>query len=236
MLPLVFLFAVALVEAVWLPARIWAKAVWALAVVVCAGLAVADLEWQERQRLDTTGGELAALHGLWSQWDHLSQTLPPAGEKPAASFATPDEALASLSSQVAQIGRQIAALKDQPKGRTIDDATAAKLADYLRQAGAYPAIVSCVPGDTEAYYYANQLVHILKAAGWDARGPEVTTVLAEAAAMGVTVFVRDPRSPDAAKILLDALARFNIPVQSGVVGDENIPDTATVELFVAKKP
>jgi hypothetical protein len=54
--------------------------------------------------------------------------------------------------------------------------------------------------------------------------------------MGVIVFVRDPRAPDAAKIVLDALTRFNIPYQSGVAGDENIPDTATVELFVAKKP
>ena len=43
-------------------------------------------------------------------------------------------------------------------------------------------------------------------------------------------------APSAAKILVDAFARFNIPYQSGIAADDNIPDTATVELFVAKKP
>ena len=52
----------------------------------------------------------------------------------------------------------------------------------------------------------------------------------------MSVFVRDPHSPGAAKILLDGFIRFNIPFQSGVAASEAILDNATVELFVAKKP
>jgi hypothetical protein len=95
--------------------------------------------------------------------------------------------------------------------------------------------VSCVPNDVEAYGYANQLANILRAAGWDAHGPELSVVRPDAAAMGISVFVRDPRSPGAAKILLDAFTRFNIPFQSGIAASNAILDTATVELFVAKK-
>jgi hypothetical protein len=97
-------------------------------------------------------------------------------------------------------------------------------------------VVSCVPDDIEAYNYATQIVNIMRAAGWDAHGPEITAVLANAAAMGVTVVVRDQHAPEAAKILLDALTRFNVPYQSGIAESEAILDTATVELFVAKKP
>jgi hypothetical protein len=235
-LPIALVFAVALIEAVVLPRRLWAKGVWVLVVVLCGGLAAAGIKSEEQRRLGASGNELAALKGLWDQWDRVSQTLPAAGDKPAASFDTEDNALAALSAQVSVVERQIAALKQQPAGRTIATDTAAKLADYLRQYAGYPIVVSCVPGDVEAYDYATQLVNILKAAGWDARGPEITSVLADASAMGVVVFVRDPRAPDAAKILLDAFTRFNIPSQSGIAEDDNIPDTATVELFVAKKP
>lgn len=235
-LPVAIVFAVALIEAVVLPRRIWAKGAWILVVAACGALAGGDLQWHERQKQNTAGDEIAALHGLWDQWDRLAQTLPAAGEHPAAAFDTTDDALASLSAQVSGIGRQITALKAQPRGRLINDETAAKLADYLRQYGSYPAVVSCVPDDVEAYDYATQMVNILRAAGWDARGPETTAILASAAAMGVTVFVRDQHAPEAAKILLDAFTRFNIPYQSGIAESAAIPDTATVELFVAKKP
>jgi hypothetical protein len=93
-----------------------------------------------------------------------------------------------------------------------------------------------VPNDVEAYGYATQLIGILKAGGWDALGPEITANVLEGAAMGVTVLIRDPTAPDAAKILLDALNQSNIPHQPGISANDAIPDTATVELFVAKKP
>jgi hypothetical protein len=238
-LPVAIVGAVALVEAIALPRRVWAKGVWVLAVLVSVGLATAELRVregrQEQTRQSASGEEIAALHGLWEQWDQVSQRLPPAGGKPASSFDTLGDALASLSAQVPAIERQIAAAREQSKGRSIDDETAAKLAEYLRQYGSYPVVVSCVPNDLEAYYYANQLVNVLRVAGWDARGPEVSADRSEATAIGVTVLVRDPRSPEAAKIVLDAFTRFNIPVRSGIAGSEAIPDPATIELFVAKK-
>ena len=239
-IPVAIVFAIALAEAVALPRRVWAKGIWVVAVLACAALAGADLRLQRRQLQAASqtamADEVAALRGLWGQWDAVSRTLPPASDTSAASFDTIQDALVSLSIQVAQIDRQIAALRLQFKGRTIDDETAAKLADYLRQFGSFPVLVSCVPDDVEAYGYANQLVNILRASGLDAHGPEISAVRPGAAAMGVSVFVRDPRTPGAAKILVDAFTRFNIPFQSGIASSEAILDAATVELFVAKKP
>ena len=238
--PIAIVFAIALAEAVVLPRRVWAKGIWVIAVLACGALAGADLRLQQRQiqaaGRAATSDEVAALRGLWGQWDAVSRTLPQAPETTATSFDTVQDALVSLSIQVAQVDHQIATLRAQAKGRSIDDETAAKLAEYLRQSGSFPAVVSVVPGDVEAYGYANQLVNILRAAGWDARGPEISAVHASAVAMGIGIFVRDPQSPGAAKILLDAFTRFNVPYQSGLAASGAILDTATVELFVAKKP
>jgi hypothetical protein len=243
-LPASLIFAVALVEALVLPLRYWAKGAWVLAVVLSGIGAAALLHWDRQAThgaaADRTASETAALHGLWAQWDTLSKSLPAAPEdSPAASFDTLDDALASLSAKVAAIEGQIAALKATPPpaaGRSIDTTTAVRLADYLRRNGSYRVVVSCVPGDLEAYDYANRLVGILKAGGWDAGGPEATVNVVDAAAMGVTILVRDPGAPDAAKILIDAFNQFNIAHQPGIAADYAIPDSATVELFVAKKP
>jgi hypothetical protein len=238
--PVALMFAVALFEAMVLPRRLWAKGAWVLAVVLCAIGAAALLRWEQHASHSAAGdqqaAEAAALHRLWSQWDAVSQTLPPSGDSPAAAFDTVDDALASLSAKVASVGEQIGALKTGTAGRSIDQATAAKLADYLRQHGSYRVVVSCAPGDVEAYSYANQLVSILHAAGWDANGPEATANVTEGPAMRVSVFVRDPTAPDAAKVLIDAFNQFNIPHQSGISAYDAIPDNATVELFIAKKP
>jgi hypothetical protein len=240
-LAVALVFVVALFEAVILARRYWAKAVWVFVVVLTGLGAAALLRWGEQVRHRQEDGQLAAetaaLHGLWAQWEALSKTLPPpSGEPPAAAFDNPDDALASLSAKVASVKGQIAALRSVEAGRSIDPDTAAKLADYLRQHGSYRVVVSCAPGDIEAYTYANQLVGILHAAGWDANGPESTANVKGGAGMSVTVFVRDPSVPDAAKILLDAFAQFNIPHQVGISADYAIPDTATVEVFVAPKP
>lgn len=242
--PLALIFAVALFEAMVLPGRYWARAAWGLIVVLCGAGAVGLLGYEQRAEHSALAEQAAdrlaeteALHGLWAQWDALSKTLPPpSGEPPAVAFDTPDDALASLSVKVASITDQVAVLKAGAVARTIDAATAVKLVDYLRQFGSYRVVVSCVPGDLESYTYANQLVDILKAAGWDANGPEATANVLDEPAMGISIFVRDPTAPDAAKILLDAFSRFDIPHRSGVAANNAIPDTATVELFVARKP
>jgi hypothetical protein len=244
-LPLGLILAFALVEAVVLPWRYWAKGVWVLGVVLAGLGAVALLHWQQETGMSAASDQLsagraaetAALQGMWSQLDALSKTLPaPSGESPAGSFDNVNDALASLSAEVVVVKEQIAALKAGETARSIDPATAAKLGDYLRQYGSYKVIVSCVPGDVEAYGYATQLVDILKSAGWDAGGPEQTANVVEGAAMGITVFDRDPSGPGPAKILIDAFKQFNIPHHIGVTAEYAAPDSATAELFVAKKP
>ncbi len=240
-LPVTLVLIVALLEAAILPVRYWAKGAWACAVILCGVGAVMLLRWEDQSKhhedVAHLAAETAALHDLWVQWDALSQTLPPLSDQPpAAIFDSPEDALASLTAKVASVKEQIAAMKTHETGRSIDPAVAVKFADYLRQHGSYRVVVSCVTGDAEAYAYANQLVDILHAAGWDANGPESTANVTGVASMGVSVFVRDPSSSDAAKILLDAFAQFDIPHQVGITADYAIPDTATVELFVAQKP
>ena len=243
-LPVALLFALALAEAVFLPRSLRAKTVAAVIVALCGLGAGALLRWEQRKSQDAAAGqaadqvaaESAALKGLWAQLDALSQKLPPPAKEPDRKFDTPEDALASLSAKVATIGDQAAALKDGAIGRSIDPATAMKLTDYLRQYGSYRVVVTCAPNDVEAFAYATQLVGILRAAGWDANGPEAIANAVEGPAMGIMVLMRDPSAPDAAKILLDAFNQWNIPHRPGIAADETIPDTATVELFVAKKP
>ena len=246
-LPLAIVLAIALVEAAVLPVRVWAKAAWLSAVVLCGVAAFVLVRWEQPTApakeaaappaADRTASETAALHGLWSQWDTLSKSLPPAsGDSQAASFDTFDDAVASLRAKVVSIEEQVASLKGGAAGRAINPATATKLADYLRQNGNYRVVVSCDPGDDEAYAYANQLVNLLKTAGWDANGPEATVNVVDQPTMGITVLVRDPTAPGAAKILLDAFTQFNIPHQPGIAANYAIPDNVTAELFVAKKP
>jgi hypothetical protein len=239
--PVAGLLAIALFQAVVLPRRVWAKGAWILVVALCGLSAAGLLRWQQQasdaEAADQLSVETAALQGLWSQWDALSRSLPgPMDENPAAAFDTVDDALASLSVKVSSVEAQIAALKAGMKGRSIDAETAVKLADHLRQYGSFRVVVSCAPGDLEAYTYANQLANILRAAGWDANGPEATANPNEGTAMGISLYVHNPAAPEAAKILVDAFSRFNIPYQSGVAENAAIPDPATVELYVAKKP
>jgi hypothetical protein len=239
--PLLIVVGLALIEAMVLPRRLAAKGAWMLVVVAVGIVAFKTAEWQRQGMAGAARSaieeQLTALRGLWAQWDAVGQSLPaPPSAKPAAAFDTVDDAVASLSAQVAGISGQIEALREQSKGRSVASETAVKLADYLRPFGAHRVVVSCPPDDVEAYTYANQLANILRAAGWDALGPELTATLAEAPSFVVSLYVRDPRAPEAARILLDAFARFNIPSRPGIAANEAIPDAATAELFVAKKP
>jgi hypothetical protein len=93
-----------------------------------------------------------------------------------------------------------------------------------------------VPDDVEAFTYANQIANVLRAAGWDAHGPETTAIFGDAPAMGIRLYVRSGVAPETAKILLDAFTRFDVPFKSGTTSNDMIPDNTTVELFVSHKP
>ena len=252
-LPLAILFVVALVEAVVLPWRYWAKGAWVAGVVLCGLAAAGLLRWEAQHATPSTptapivvpspaaadnhAAEAAALRALWVMLDKMSRELPPPpGEAPPATFATREDALAALTAKIVSLKEQVAGLKATTAVRSIAPATATRLADYLRQFGSYRVVVSCVPNDDEAYAYANQLVDVLKTAGWDANGPELTANLGNGPAMGVSILVRDPTAPDAARILLAAFDRFDIAHQPSISDDNAIPDSATVELHVAPKP
>ena len=54
--------------------------------------------------------------------------------------------------------------------------------------------------------------------------------------MGINLYVNADDHTDTVKVLLDAFAKFSIPYQSRVTPSQAIPDTETVELFIAAMP
>lgn len=140
-----------------------------------------------------------------------------------------------LAAQIQSLQDRIAKLQESVRGRTLSADTAAKLADYLRQAGANSVVISCAPGDIEAYHYATQIADVLKAANWDARGPETTTIFGAIRAMAINVY-DSGGGADATKILLNGFAKFGIPYQSRVPPSGALPDSQAVELFIGTKP
>src|SRR5882762_3848043 len=206
-----------------------AKLYWLIVVLVCGALVIAVAAWQQSR-------ELAQLRDLSAHLGALARLLP--GGPPATPEQTVDSlatSMYSLNSRISELQGQIEALREKTKTRAIDSDTVTKLADYLRPFGSHRVVVSCVPDDVEAFTYANQIANVLRAAGWDALGPETTTIFGTAPAMGITFYVRSGAAPEAAKILIDAFARFNIPYRSGITPADAIPDPATVELFVGPK-
>ena len=106
-MPLIPIAVLALIQAVLLPARLWAKGVWVLLLVVACSFAGNILMRRDRASEAEIGSqvdsEIAKLKGLWTQWDAVARGLPQAGAPPAASFDSVNDALASLSAQVASI-------------------------------------------------------------------------------------------------------------------------------------
>jgi hypothetical protein len=92
-----------------------------------------------------------------------------------------------------------------------------------------------VPGDAEAFDYANQFVNILREAGWDAHGPETTTIFGTQSYSGVALFAPGGGAAQGVNALISAFTKFNIPYRSGIPPREAIPDPATVSLFVSGK-
>src|SRR5271155_1546206 len=143
---------------------------------------------------------------------------------------------AAQTKQVQALEDQIDTLKQSMRRRTISADTGAKLVDYLRPFGARQVMVSCSPGDIEAYHYATEIVNVLKSANWQVGGPEPTTILGDIKSMAINVYDNSDGRSDTMKILLAGLAKFGIPYQSRVQPSEALPDNGTVELFIGTKP
>jgi hypothetical protein len=200
------------------------------AVLVCGLLVIAAAAWQQQQNRKGVG-DLAGLSARLAE-----TTGEPAPPTPDLILRRAADALAELDMRNRQLDERIAKLQQEGRGRAIGEETAAKLAEQLRRSGSRRVVVSCVPGDIEAYLYANQLVDILKQAGWDAHGPETTELYGTAPDMAVGFYIGGAGVPEAANVLNDAFAKFDIPHHSKIAPSEAIPDPDTVELFVPPKP
>jgi hypothetical protein len=141
-----------------------------------------------------------------------------------------------LAAQVKSLKEQVVELQESTRVRSLGADAATKLTGFLRQFGGHKVVVSCAPNDIEAYQYASQIANVLKAANWDARGPETTTIFGDVRAMAINVYDNGGRASDTAKILLDALAKAGIPYQSRVPPSEAMPADEAVELFIGAKP
>jgi hypothetical protein len=224
----------ALARQVWRPS----KKYWIAALLLGGVLAVGASVWMQKTSGAALNQEAARLRDVAARLDELGRLLEIApGTTPDQAFDTVAAAIAALNAKIKDLEDQVRALQEKSRTRTIDPDISAQMADYLRPFGNHRAVVSCVPDDFEAYHYANQIANVLRAASWEALGPETTTIFGEAPAMGVTLYVRSGvAAPDAARLVLDAFTRFNIPYQSGIASNDAIPDPATVELFVGHKP
>jgi len=225
---------VALVRQPWRPSRKY----WIAALLLGGVLAIGASVWQHHNSRVALGQETARLRDVAARLDELGRLLETGpGTTPDQAFDTAAAAIGALNAKIKELESQVLVLQEKSRNREIAADTAAKMADYLRPLGGHRVVASCVPDDLEAYHYANQIANVLRAAGWEALGPETTTIFGEGSAMGVALYVRTGvAAPDAARLLIDAFTRFNIPYQSGIASNDAIPDPATVELFVGRKP
>jgi hypothetical protein len=234
--------------AVLLPERAAVRRDALLVALLIGAAAIAATVWTERRGTQRAAdqGTLAQqedtarltrrLHATWEAFDAAGKTLPPAPEAAKPAFDTPDEAFAALAGQADALGARIKAFQDGMQPRRIGDETASEMVTYLKPLTHGRVVVSCVPQDDEAYLYANRIATILREAGWEASGPEVTAIFGTAPAPGVSLYVRGGEPTDTATVLTATFTKFNIPYQAKIAPSDAIPDTETVELFVGKKP
>jgi hypothetical protein len=210
--------AVALTAASSQPASAAGRRLWVASICLFGSLAIAGTVWQGRKEV----GETVALAGT--------------SNPPQRSQAESDgRALADLTNQVKTLRERVRELEKGRHFRAIPQGTAGEFADYLKQFGSRRVVVSYITDDLEAYQYANQLVNLLKAANWDAQGPEATKIFGDVQSPGINVYVNPDDHSGTAKILLDGFAKFNIPYQPRVTPSHAIPDSVTVELFIGAK-
>jgi hypothetical protein len=213
---------------------------WVLGIVILGIAAIAVTAWQESASRAALGREAARLAEVGNRLDQLGKSLPqtPGGNtdgNPTVTFDTVSDAIRSLNARIEDLQEQIRAARESYRSRRIEPETASQLAAYLRGLGPARVVVSTVPGDAEAFAYANQLVNTLREAGWDALGPETTTIFGTPSYPGVTLFPPSGGGAKAVTALVDAFTRFNIPYRSGIPPREAIPDPGTVSLFVSGK-
>lgn len=218
----------------WRPARKY----WVAAAVLCGAAVVAVSAWRQAESRASLTLVTDRLREIGDRLDQVGRLLPAGpGKTPDETFDTVAASIQTLNAKIRDLESQIDALRQKTRARSVDPGTAEKLAAFLRQAGAERVVVSCAPDDVEAFGYANQLANVLREAGWDALGPERTTIFGEAPDMRIRLYVRNAAGPpQAAQVLIDAFTRFNIPFESGLTPSEAIPDPATTELFVSHKP
>ncbi|HEX3538206.1 MAG TPA: hypothetical protein VHU15_15715 [Stellaceae bacterium] len=205
-------------------------------VAIIGAVAVIATVWQQTTSGAVLGSETQRLQEMVARLDDIGRLMPGGpGETPADTVHTVAAGIAALNARIKELETQVAAIQERYRVRTIDDATAAKLEDYLRGFGSRRVVVSCVPDNVEAYDYANRLAMVLKEAGWDAHGPELTKMFGTTPAIPISLYVHGETATETSRILTDAFTRFNIPYKSSIFPNEAIPDAATVELFVASK-
>jgi hypothetical protein len=207
--------ALALTAATSPPAAPRRRRYWTASILVFGCFAVAATVWLGRRQTDET----SALAGT---------SAPPPGL--AAAFNGPNAA--ELTRRIKELEDHVRELEAGKRARSITQTIADDLASYLRPFGSRRVIVSCTPEDIEAYQYANRLVNTLKAANWEAQGPQVTKIFGDVRYPGINVYMNGDSGSDTVKILMDGFAKFNIPYQSRVTPSGAIPDTETVELFI----
>jgi hypothetical protein len=207
---------------------------WLVILLVLLVVATGISAWEQSARRATA----SRLDQVWARLGDVKGLPPlPPGTSPDKTVEAVASAIEALNARIAELETQITGLQQKAQTRSIPADNAAKLVEFLHDAGSHRVVISCVPDDIEAYAYANQFASLLRQAGWDALGPETTTIFGEAPGMGIVLYVRGTNAPpDAAKLLLDAFTKFNIPYQSGIMPSAAIPDAATVELFVGHKP
>jgi|SRR5689334_15948698 len=207
--------ALALTAATSPPAAPSRRRYWTASILLFGCLAIAATVWLGQRQAEET----SALAGT-------------SGTPPVPSALSDKPSASDLTRRIKELEDHVKELERNRKARSITQTTADDFASYLRQFGSRRVIVSCIPADLEAYQYANRLVNILKAANWEAQGPQVTKIFGDVRYVGINVYMNGDSRSDTVKILMDGFAKFNIPYQSRVTPSGAIPDIETVELFI----